>query len=112
MDSPVTSILDAKNLPPAAEIRRDLDRAGIPAHLHGGLIRYVVDRIAPGHFLTALLENDLVGVINRGDTSEVENTALIKAWVSVLYNCEAIPAISWGSKERVDAWLSGKYEFL
>jgi len=104
MDSPVTSILDARNLTAAAEIRRDLDRAGIPAHLHGGLVRYVVDRIPPGHFMMALLSNDLVGVINRADT---ENAALIKGWVSVLYNCEAIPCISWGSKERVDAWLSG-----
>ena len=103
MDSTVTSILDARNLTAAAEIRRDLDRAGIPAHLHGGLVRYVVHRIPPGHFLTALLSNDLLGTVNLADDP---NIALIQQWLRVLYSCEEIPAKCWGSRDRVDRWTN------
>ena len=92
---------------PENEITSEMNKHGIPEYLHGGLIRYVVRRIPPGHFMMALLSNDLVGVINRADT---ENAALIKQWVMVLYNCEVIPSGCWGSKERVDEWLSGERE--
>ena len=90
---------------PENEIRSELNKYGIPKQLHGALVRYVAHRIPPGHFLTALLSNDLLETINRADDL---NVALIKPWLMVLYNCEEIPSVCWGSKERVDDWLSGE----
>ena len=89
------------------EITNQLTKNGIPEHLHGGLVRYVVHRIPPGHFMTALLSNDLLGTINRADDL---NVSLIKSWLMVLYNCEEIPSGCWGSKDRVEDWLSGEGE--
>lgn len=87
------------------EIRSEMERLGLPQYMHGALVRYVVHRIKPGNFMTALLSNDLLGVI---DLSDDTNFALIKQWVEVLYHCEEIPSGCWGSREHVDAWLSGE----
>jgi hypothetical protein len=73
---------------------------GIPESMQGGLLRYLVDRIQPGHFLMAVLSNDLAGAFGRGDT---ENLAALQAYVMFLVN--AVPGAAWGSPDRVTAWL-------
>jgi hypothetical protein len=60
---------------------------------------YVEDHRVPGHFLQAVICNDLRGAIDRADE---ENLANLPAFVGYFYN-EA-PSGCWGSKEKMKAW--------
>ena len=80
----------------------DVDYTNCPANLVGGLTRYIEERIAPGHFLRAALENDFVQVINRADSVNFEQLGAV---ASFLYN--ELPDVAWGSKEKVAKWLAG-----
>ena len=62
--------------------------------------RYVENRIEPGHFLTALLSNDLMGTFSRADET---NGSLIREWVIWMWN--DMPFHMVGSREKVEAWL-------
>ena len=83
------------------EYRRRLDAAGVPEHLHEGLVGYLVHRIPPGHFLIACLENNLSDVMSRAD--ETSRAGLFSI-VKFLYN--DAPNIAWGSQNKVTAWLA------
>ena len=72
----------------------------IPDYTMGGLRRYIDQRIPPGGFLTAVLENDLRESFGRADENNRAALFYICAW---LYN-EA-PAACWGSPAKVSAWL-------
>lgn len=80
-----------------------LTEYGVPEHLHGGLVRYLVQHIQPGHFLTAVLENDLREAMGRAD--DVSRAGLYSI-VLFLYN--DAPAPCWGSPEAVAAWLKAR----
>ena len=71
----------------------------LPKHLQGGMKRYVEGGIGAGHFLTAVLSNDLFGAVSHADPKSLEALSDIVKW---LYN-EA-PSTCWGSKERVQEW--------
>ena len=75
-------------------------RGDIPDHLLAGLDDYVRDRMEVGHFLTALLTNDLRGAYERGDAVSVAALPAL-----VLYCNSCLPAPAWGSPEKVKAWL-------
>ena len=77
-----------------------LRAARVPEHLHGGLMRYLVHHLQPGHFLTAVLSNDLREAMGRAD--ETSRAGLFEI-VSFLYN--NAPAAAWGNLERVEDWL-------
>lgn len=64
--------------------------------------RDYVERHQPvGHFLTAVLENNLVNAIGAADA---ENRAAIEDWALWLFN--DIPSACWGSRAKVEAWLA------
>jgi hypothetical protein len=65
--------------------------------------RYVEHGLQPGHFLLAVLQNDLYGACARAD---LVNRHRIFEIVQYLYN--EVPSACWGSKEKVAAWLVGK----
>ena len=67
--------------------------------------RYVVDRLPPGDFLTAVICNDLKEAVGRADD---DNLANLVAFVSYFYN-EA-PSSCWGSKAKMDAWLDPEWQ--
>jgi len=73
---------------------------GVPEHLQDGLNLYLHDHLHVGHFLTAVLSNDLTEAVARGDDRSL---AGLQAVVRYLYNYA--PREAWGSKERVNAWL-------
>ena len=73
----------------------------IPERMHGGIRRYLENRIPPGDFLMAVLCNDLKEAYGRADD---ENIELLPVYVAYFYN-EA-PAKCWGSPEKVRAWLA------
>lgn len=76
-------------------------REAIPAHLRGGLDRYIVERIRPGAFLTAILTNDLAGTVARMNPplSLVEIRHVLEA----LHNYA--PGTCYGDPEKVADWL-------
>lgn len=73
--------------------------------LYGALERYLNHGIMSGGFLTAVLENDLAGACGRADHENIKNIPNI---VGYIYN--HVPSNSWGSKEKVQAYLSSLKE--
>lgn len=78
---------------------------GVPEHLRHGLAMYLLNYVMPGHFLMAVLENDLLEAFKRGDRESREGLGDIVHW---LYNYAV--GISWGSKDLVRAWLHKREE--
>lgn len=76
-----------------------LEAAGVPAHLHGGLVDYLVRGIAPGRFLRAVLENSLSGAFAGGDRG---NRAGLDALMEFIFY--DVPSSAWGSPAVVQHW--------
>ena len=72
----------------------------IPEHMINVVLGYFTDHRRPGAFLQALLKNDLMEACARADDT---NAAALTVWASFLYS-EA-PSGSFGSPEKVEAWL-------
>lgn len=76
----------------------------LPEHIRGGVESYIEHHRAVGHFLTAVLSNDLREACARADQINRYRLFDIVDW---LYN-EA-PRACWGSPESVDAWLEKRH---
>lgn len=68
-----------------------------------GINRYVLWHQEVGHFLTAVLQNNLREALARADD---ENIKTIFQIVSYCHN--QIPGNCWGSVERQEEWIKGK----
>ena len=79
------------------------DYGNIPPHMQAAIKRYVIDRLRPGNFLSAVISNDLRGAVDHADS---DNLPLIKLYVQWFYN--RAPAICHGTAQRMEDWLSGK----
>lgn len=77
----------------------ELRETGKHLPLIDSLLEYVFNNCPTGGFLSAVLENDLSGAINRAD---LENRRCIADYVIFIWNY--LPRDCWGSKERVDNW--------
>lgn len=77
--------------------------AKIPPHMQEVIRRYVVERIPPGDFLTAVIGNNLREAVNRADA---ENLPLLKLYVHWFYN--VAPGQCAGSPEKMQRWLESK----
>ena len=84
------------------EILASMVDAGIPPHLQQGLCAYLLHGRRPGHFLQALLKNDLTEAITRyaGDLNDL-HTILI--WL-----LNAVPRPALGSPQDVERWITKK----
>lgn len=67
--------------------------------------RYVLHGIAPGGFLLAVLENDLMEATERADQENLRN---LPAYAAFLYN--EVPGSCHGSREKVNAWMKARQE--
>lgn len=85
---------------PAYTINSNPDWTLIPHQMVGGLRRYVEDGIPPGHFLSAVLCNDLTRACERAD----ENNRFV-LFNYVLFFHNYLPAESWGSEENFEKWI-------
>ena len=64
-------------------------------------LRHYIDYGSPkGHFLTAVLSNDLFGAAKRADNRNFEVLAHIVCWC---YN--NVPQPAWGSREKYNRWI-------
>ena len=80
-------------------------KSTIPERMHGGITRWIESGVRPGHFLCAVLRNDLFEACSRADD---DNRPLIWVYVSWLYN--NAPGGCWGSPERFDSWAKAHEE--
>jgi len=71
---------------------------------YGAIRRYVVDGISPGHFMQAVLSNDLMEAMGRADDESVGD---LKAITMFIYN--DVPGMCCGNKDAVREWLAGKH---
>ena len=74
----------------------------LPENIKGAIDRYVEERIQPGGFTSAVLENNLAMAIGRADENSLK---AIREIVGYVYN--EIPSRAWGSQEKVQSWLAG-----
>lgn len=83
------------------EYRRAMQDKGIPAHMHDGVIRFVMEGRAPDQrgFLYAVLSNNLIRAFAKADAA---NTAALQEWTRLLHN--DLPHNCYGSPEKVDEW--------
>ena len=76
-----------------------IDYVLLPAHLRGGMQRYLEEGTRPGHFLQAVLKNDLAGSFARADAESRAALEDIVTWLHL--EC---PSPAWGSEAKVQAW--------
>ena len=77
-----------------------VDYSKLPSHMQDAAKRYIEKGIRPGHFLTAVICNDLFGAVAHADDTNVK---ALKTWVQFWYN-EA-PGSCWKSKDIMTAWV-------
>lgn len=79
----------------------------IPEHMQAALKRYVVDRIRPGSFLSAVISNDLFNTFRSADEVNVKLVPLYVRWF-----VNIAPAACWGNPDRLTAWVSDDLDAL
>ena len=79
-----------------------LKEAGVPDAMIGGVKRYIERGTRPGHFLSAVIVNDLYEAVGRADES---NSKALSAWVKFFYN--DAPGSCWGSENALNHWVQG-----
>lgn len=88
-------------VPPDMDARLENAALYLPSHMREGLLLYLRHGLPPGHFLMAVLSNDLAEACARADD---ENRRLLYDYVYFLYN--HAPRAAWGSPENVEAWMA------
>lgn len=78
---------------------QEIDYVLLPAHLRGGMQRYLEEGMLPGQFLQAVLKNDLAGTFSRADHESQAALVDIVAWLHM--EC---PGTAWGNEEKMLAW--------
>ncbi len=71
----------------------------IPEHIHEGLIAWIQRAQPPGHFLQAVINNDLRGACNRADEDNQS-----KIWNIVFFLTNYAPNGCWGYANAVEHW--------
>lgn len=77
-----------------------LSGKNFPPHIVDGLIGYVANGVPPGSFLTAMLENDLVGIDRHAD-----DASRACFWTLLNWIVWTAPAARWGNKNKVAGWM-------
>lgn len=81
-------------------MNENLAKSGIPTYLKVALEKYVEQGQIPGGFLLAVLKNDLMKTFEFADHF---SWRALPAIITYLFN--DVPAICWGTPERVAAWM-------
>ncbi len=71
----------------------------VPSRMRGPIERWVREAVVPGHFLRAIITNDLRGAFARADQ---ENGRLIQNYLALFYN--DLPSGCWGPSDALANW--------
>ncbi len=74
----------------------------IPEHTLHAIQAYVELRQAGGHFLNALLSNDLRAAVTHADRQHRQCLCALTVLL-----CNRVPAHCWGCPQTVESWLLG-----
>ena len=77
----------------------------IPEHMMAALRRYVDHHIPPGHFLTAVITNNLSDACSRADDT---NLKLLRTYARWFYN--KAPSLCHGSPKAYKTWIEEQQE--
>lgn len=88
-------------VPPDMDARLDAEVLRLPLDMRDGFTNYVRYGVPPGHFLLAILSNDLAEACGRAD---LDNRYRLFDYVFVLHN--HVPAECWGDAEAVREWIA------
>lgn len=83
-----------------AKLESRVQLAGLPEHMHEGIIAYLRYGRPCGDFLRCVISNDASGAIPRADPL---NLAALGAWFVFLHQYAPIGA--WGSADAYESWL-------
>lgn len=73
---------------------------GLPTHIQDDLVAFVQEGRPLGHFLTAVLSNDLRGAIAHADQEAEASLGAVVRWLQ-----SRAPAGCWGYPELVCRWV-------
>jgi hypothetical protein len=79
------------------QLERDLER--LPPNFRAGLRLYIEQGVTPGSFLTACLDNDLIGAVVRADPVSIVELPVLMRWIH-----NYMPSAAWGSPDKRLAW--------
>ena len=71
----------------------------IPERMRPAVLRYIMDGITPGDFISAILENNFY---NAAFMADDENFMYLREYARML---NALPIDCWGSRKKVDSWM-------
>lgn len=74
-----------------------------PSNIVHSIEKYVTQGYKPGGFLTAVLQNDLTSAVMLADK---DNLVALPHIVAYVYH--KVPSNCWGSKDRVNNWLTNR----
>lgn len=92
-------------LPGAQMDKHDFTKPDLPYHafpvagLAGGVQRWIEHGIPPGHFLSAIISNDLLEAFRRADDSTASAMKSIVIWFYRFAPCGC-----WGSPTALSEW--------
>ncbi|NDD53226.1 hypothetical protein EBZ39_05025 [bacterium] len=72
----------------------------IPERMQDAIKRYVIDRVKPGSFLTAVITNNLRRAFDYADDENVKLIGLYVQWFT-----DFPPALCWGDEQSMNKWL-------
>jgi len=82
--------------------RQEMVARQVPEQLHEGLVRYLVHRIRPGHFLSAVIASDMQEAMRRADPACQRGIGSL-----LLFLSKVAPFNAWGSYQQLEDWLDG-----
>lgn len=77
-----------------------MEECAIPRYMWDAITHYIMEGIGPGHFLTAVISNDLFEAVSRADNT---NKHLLDRYIMFFYNYA--PTGCWGSPSNFEDWL-------
>lgn len=86
------------------QLYNDFRAARLPHYMFEGVSNYLLKHMPAGDFLMAVFRNDLSAAVAHADA---ENQRQLVKWVEFLWG--HVPAMAWGSSEKVIDWLQAKH---
>lgn len=77
-----------------------LARTGASPAVQESIVNYVEHALRPGHFLCAVIANDLAEAVARADDAHQAALCRIVSWFY-----QHAPGVCWGSRASLSAWL-------
>lgn len=84
------------------QARQHAEYSRIPEHILQGVYGYVEHRQAPGHFLQAVLANDLFESIGRADKDCAATLRELVVFIHMEVRTDC-----YGDRQKLSAWLKG-----